>query len=61
MAEMLLISDTEILNMAFFIIKTKMISCLIFIFGVTYTARGVILLINGLKWFRMELNTIGGN
>ena len=53
--------DTEILNMALFTIKNKMISCLIFIFGVKYTARGVILLINGLKWFRMELNTMGGN
>lgn len=61
MVEMLLMCDTEILNMAFFIIKNKMISCLIFIFGVKYTARGVILLINGLKWFRMELNTMGGN
>ena len=61
MVEMLLMCDTEILNMAFFIIKNKMISCLIFIFGVNYTARGVILLINGLKWFRMELNTMGGN
>ena len=54
MVEMLLMCDTEILNMAFFIIKNKMISCLIFIFGVKYTARGVILLINGLKWFKME-------
>ncbi len=61
MVEMLLMCDTEILNMAFFIIKNKMISCLIFILEVKYTARGVNLLINGLKWFRMELNTMGGN